>query len=119
MFTRKVAICAALFCVTAFAFASIGGGGNNSANKKLRSGYTPVRTSQGFYLRSPLNYSGSLIHKADKLNTTVNFNSLVTYRNNNGNVTYIVPNNYRLSTSCSAQTRSNLQLLNLRIKLSR
>jgi hypothetical protein len=43
------------------------------------------------------------------------FNSLVTYRT--GNTTYILPNRYKVAAGCQNQMRSNLQLLNLKIKL--
>lgn len=117
MFTRKVAISAAFIGVTAFAFASIGGGGSKSKAKRISDGYTPVKTSQGFSLRSNLNYRGTLITKGQKMGNFVAFNSLITYRT--GNITYILPNRYKVATGCQNQMRSNLQLLNLKFKLTK
>ena len=116
MFTRKVAICAALIGVTAFAFASIGGG-NKSKNKRISSGYTPIRTSHGFTLKSGPTYRGTLIMNEERSKNYIAFNSLVTYKS--GNTTYILPNRYKLSTGCQHQAKSNLQLLNLKVKLGR
>ena len=117
MFTRKVAICAALIGVTAFSFASIGGGGNKSKNQRVSSGYTPIRTTNGFSLKSGPTYRGTLIMNEERSKNFVAFNSLVTYRT--GNTTYILPNRYKVTTGCQHETRSNLQLLNLKIKLGK
>lgn len=113
MFTRKLAVSALLIGVTAFAFASIGGGKNKSANKKLTSGYSAIRTSRGFSLKSGLPYNYSAIYSVDRSKNNLSFNSLVSYRN--GNLTYILPNKYKISTAC----RSNLQVLNLKINLGK
>jgi hypothetical protein len=117
MLTRKVAISAAFIGVTAFAFASIGGGGNNSKAKRVSDGYIPVRTTQGFSLKSSLAYRGTIITNEQRSGNYIAFNSLVTYRT--GNTTYILPNRYKVATSCQNQMRSNLQLLNLRFKLAK
>jgi hypothetical protein len=117
MFTRKVAICAALIGVTAFSFASIGGGGNKSKSQRVSSGYTPIKTANGFSLKAGPTYRGTLIMNEERSRNFVAFNSLVTYRT--GNTTYILPNRYKLATGCQHPTRSNLQLLNLKIKLGK
>ena len=117
MFTRKVAICAALIGVTAFAFASIGGGGNKSKTERVAPGYKPIRTSNGFTLRSGPSYRGTLIMNDERTRNHFAVNSLVTYRS--GNTTYILPNRYKVATGCQQERKSNLQLLNLKIKLGK
>jgi hypothetical protein len=117
MLTRKMAICAALVGITVFTFASMGGG-KKSKGKKLTASYVPVRTSQGFTLKSGPTYRGSLILSEQKERNYIAFNSLVTYQN--GNTTYILPNKFKVQTSsCQNQMKSNLQLLNLKIKLGK
>lgn len=117
MFTRKVAISAALIGVTAFAFASIGGGGNKSKDKRVNTGYTPIRTSHGFTLKAGPSFRGTLILNQEKSRNYLAFNSLVTYKS--GNTTYILPNRYKLTTGCQHQAKSSLQLLNLKVKLGK
>ena len=117
MLTRKLAISAVLIGMTVFTFASIGGGRNKSPKSKLTAGYTPVRTSQGFSLKSNLNYRGSIIVGEERTRNYVAFNSLVTY--SKGNMTYILPNRYKIASSCQHIGKSNLQLLNVKINLTK
>jgi hypothetical protein len=117
MFTRKLAISAVLIGMTVFTFASIGGGRNKSPKSKLSAGYTPVRTSQGFSLRSNLNYKGSMIIAEERTKNYLSFNSLITY--SKGNMTYILPNKYKIAASCQHSGKNNLQLLNVKINLSK
>jgi hypothetical protein len=116
MFTRKLAISAILISMTVFTFASIGGGRNKSPKSKLSAGYSPIKTSQGFSLKSNLNYRGSIIVGEQKTNNYLSFNSLVTY--SKGNMTYILPNKYKISAVCQ-HPKSNLQLLNVKINLNK
>ena|ERR1700712_5778690 len=112
---RKTAFSAILLGLTFFAFASIGGDKNKSKNNSLQSGFTPVRTSQGFTLKEGLNYRGSMILKQDRDFNYVSYNSLVTYQK--GNATYILPNKYKVPLKADDLNRSSLQLLQLKIKL--
>lgn len=111
---RKVAISFLLIGITFFAVASIGGDKNRSKASAVKAGFTPLRTSRGFTLKAGPNYRGSLILKEERNSDHISYNSLVTY--SKGNATYILPNKYKVSVSPNT-TKSNLQLLNLRIKL--
>lgn len=112
---RKVAISFILIGLTFFAVASIGGDKNKTKGNAIKAGFTPLKTARGFTLKAGLNYRGSLILKEERTANYVNYNSLVTY--SKGNATYILPNKYRVSVSPNNSSKSNLQLLNLRIKL--
>lgn len=113
---RKLIISTILIGLTFFTFASIGGDKNKTKNKSLQSGFTPIRTSRGFTLKNRLNYHGSLITSQEKTTDFISYNSLVTYQK--GNVTYILPNKYKVPLkSEEISSKSNLQLLQLRIKL--
>jgi hypothetical protein len=109
-----MAISALLLGITFFTFASIGGDKNKSKNSSLQSGFTPIRTSRGFTLKEGLSYRGSMILKQEKSPNFISYNSLVTYQK--GNSTYILPNKYRVSLTPEVN-KTNLQLLQLRIKL--
>ncbi len=113
---RKLLISTVLLGFTFFTFASIGGDKNKSKKNSLQSGFTPIRTTRGFTLRDGLNYRGSLILKHEKTADFISYNSLITYQK--GNVTYILPNRYRAPLkSEQINLKSNLQLLQLKIKL--
>jgi hypothetical protein len=111
-------ICAAFIGIAVFTFASMGGGRNKAKGNKITSGYAAIRTSQGFTLKAGPTYRGSVILSEEKARNYIAFNSLVTYQN--GNSTYILPNRFKVATStCQAQMKSNLQFLNLKIKLGK
>lgn len=110
---RKISICLLLVGLTYFTFASIGGGKNKS-NHIRKASFNPIKTSKGFSVKSGLNYRGTVILKEERTPGYISYNSLVTYQK--GNATYILPNKYNVSLAHNA-TRSNLQMLNVRIKL--
>ncbi len=105
-----------LLGITFLTFASIGGDKNKSKKTSLQSVFTPIRTTRGFTLKDGLNYRGSLVLKHQKTADYISYNSLITYQK--GNATYILPNKYRVPVRPQEVTsKSNLQLLQLRIKL--
>lgn len=111
---RKISVSLLLVGLTYFAVASIGGGKNKSNHNIRKTAFTPIKTSKGFSIKSGLTYRGTVILKEEKTVGYISYNSLVTYQK--GNATYILPNKYTVSLAHSA-SRSNLQMLNLRIKL--
>ena len=111
---KKLLISSILLGFAAFAIASMGGGGK-SKDKGARPEFTPIRTTNGFTLKAGPSYRGSVIFAQEKSKNLVAYNSIVTYQK--GNTTYILPVKYKLQTSPSSQSSSNLQLLNLKIKL--
>lgn len=109
-------ISAILLGLTVFTFASIGGDKNKSKNNALHSGFTPIRTTRGFTLKDRLTYRGSMILKQEKTSNSINYSSLIMYQK--GNTTYILPNKYKAPlTVASASNKSNLQILQLKIRL--
>ena len=118
MFVKKLKITAIILLtgVTFAALGSIGGGTKAKSAGLLRAEFSPVKTSRGFTLRSGLTYKGSMILKQERTNSFVSYSSLVTYEK--GNSTFILPNKYKLSLTPSA-TKNCLQLVNLKIKLSK
>ncbi len=110
---RKISISLLFVGLTYFTFASIGGGKHKSSNSR-KAAFTPIKTSKGFSVRSGLNYRGTVILNEERTPGRISYNSLVTYQK--GNATYILPNKYNVSLAHHA-TRSNLQMLNVKIKL--
>ena len=113
-FCRKIAISTLLIAITVFAFASIGGGRNKSKPASIKPGFTPIKTSKGFTLKAGPNYRGSIILKESRFANYISYKSLVTYQK--GNTTYILPNQYKVALQPNTG-KTNLQMLNLRIKL--
>lgn len=111
---RKAAISFVLVGLTFFAVASIGGDKNKAKSSVVKAGFTPLRTAKGFTLKAGPSYRGNLILKEERTSNYVSYHSLITY--SKGNATYILPNRYKVSVTPN-NTKSNLQLLNLRIKL--
>ena len=109
---KKFTILFFLVGFTFFAFASIGGEKNKSKSKAVASSFLPLKTSRGFTLKSGPNYRGNIILKEEKVHGAISYHSLITYQK--GNSTYILPNRYRVPVSSH---KTNLQLINLRIKL--
>ncbi len=105
-----------LLGLTIFTFASIGGDKNKAKNTSLHSNFTPVRTIRGFTLKEGLTYRGSMILKQEKSINSILYSSLITYQK--GNSIYILPNKYKVPLRAgAASAKSNLQLLQLKIKL--
>ena len=99
-------------------FASKGGGGDNKkANVPLKTNFVPIRTTSGFTLKAGPTYAGSYSVGTENTHNYVSFNTLVTYEK--GNSIYIMPYKYKMNTSSVYlnNSGSNLQLLDLRIKM--
>lgn len=116
---KKTLKITAVLLFTGFTFAALGsiGGGSKTKNSNLlKAEFSPIKTNRGFTLRNGLRYTGSIFLKSERTNSYINYNTLVTYQK--GNTTYILPNHYKVFLTTS-DVKSNLQLLNLRIKLSK
>ncbi len=97
-----------------FAFGSKGGGGDKKKNNTLKTDFTPIRTIGGFTLKSGPAYTGSFLLSRERDNRgVISINTLVTYQK--GNTIFILPYRYKLDFSSSP--KSNLQLLDLKIKM--
>ena len=71
---RKSAICFALIAVGFLTFASKGGGGGDKDKKvPVTNHFTPIRTTNGFTLKSGPVYRGSQLFSQQKKNDVVTF----------------------------------------------
>jgi hypothetical protein len=105
---KKSIICFVMIGGVVLALASSGGGKNKNSGT-LGSGFTPIRTTNGFTLKAGPNYSGSFTSQA---RSGVLHNTILTYQK--GNTIFILPYDYKMKNPGS---RSNLNLLTLRVKL--
>jgi hypothetical protein len=108
---KKTVICFAMIGVVVLAVASSGGGSKKKTS--LKSGFTPVRTTQGLTLKAGPHYMGSRTFSTQK-NHTILYNTLVTYQK--GNTIYILPYKYKGPVG-KTTSRNNLNALDLKIRL--
>ena len=106
---KKSVICFAMIGVVVLAVASSGGG--NKKKTSLKSGFTPIKTTQGLTLKAGPQYMGSKTFSIQRNNSTL-YNTLVTYQR--GNAIYILP--YKKGVSKTSY-KSNLNVLDLKIRL--
>ena len=112
---RKVMISTSLVAVVGLAWASKGGGGDKQKASTLKTNFVPIRTTTGVTLKAGPTFTGSTVYGVQKTKEYVSFNTLVTYER--GNMTYIMPRTYKISSNVYLHnnTGSNLSLLDLRI----
>lgn len=116
---KKTIISATMLGVVVIALASSGGGKKKTASSNL--GIIPVRANGTFVMKSKPSYSGShILRTVNSKNTTI-IRSVVTYQQ--GNTTFIVPSQYRLNNSSKLSFksglsfRSNLNVVDLKLRL--
>jgi hypothetical protein len=121
---RQILVSALMVAVVGLTFASKGGGGDKGDKKSnnripLKTEFTPIRTTGTFTLKSGPSYTGSFMLGQEKTKNYVSINTLVTYEK--GNSIFIIPYNYRVNTPAllDGSRKTNLQLLDLRIKMHR
>ena len=114
--TRSGLFCLSLIIIVALAFASKGGGGKKKT-PALKNDFVPIRTSNGFTLRNSIPFSGSHFSSQERTDKGFSFNTVVTYQK--GNTVFIMPYKYKVSNSTFNITpsKSNFQMLNLKIKM--
>ncbi|MBS1666036.1 MAG: hypothetical protein JST58_01525 [Bacteroidetes bacterium] len=106
-----------LLAIVMFAFASTGGG-DKKKNIPTNDNFTPINLSSAFSLKNGVSYMGSHIFGQQRDKNSISVNTLITYQN--GNTIYLMPYKYKISISAQnnpSPTSSNLQLLNLKIKV--
>jgi hypothetical protein len=118
---KKSLTCATMLAVVAIAIASSGGGKNKPASSN-NLGIIPVSARGAFTLKSKPSYSGSHLLSTMNLKNSTVYRSVITYQK--GNTIFIVPSKYRVSNSklsfnSGPALRSNLNMLDLRLKLCR
>ena len=112
---RKSAICFVLTAMAFLTFASKGGGGGDkNKNVPVTSHFTPIRTTNGFTLKSGPTYRGSQLFSQQKKNDVITFNSVITYKR--GNTTFILPYKYKMSLP-SNKTKNNLNVVDFKLNL--
>jgi hypothetical protein len=113
---RQILISGLLTAVVTIGFASKGGGGDKKDVASLKNNFTPIRTINGFTLKTtrPV-YSGSMLLGQAKESNRLSLNAMITYQQ--GNVTYILPYKYKLAASSLINSKSNLQLVGVKIKM--
>ena len=116
---RKTLVSALLIAVVGLTFASKGGGGEKKKDTRtpLKTNFTPIRTTNGFTLKTGPSYTGSYLLGQEKKDNYISFHTLITYQK--GNSIYILPYKYKMNTANVYLNSggSNLQLLDLRIKM--
>lgn len=100
----------AMIGAVALALASSGGGEKKKST--AASGVNTIKTTPGFSLKAGRSYSNSLATKSSA-NNFVQSNTVVTYRK--GNTIYILPSG--TGSKQQVNTKNNLNLLNLKLKL--
>jgi len=105
-----------LIGVAALAVASSGGGKKKSAS--FNPEFKPIRVNQSsFTLKTAPEYSGSLTSSSVPNDGSRVYNTMVTYQK--GNTIYIVPINYQVKPNATLGFKSNLEVVDLKIRLSK
>jgi len=114
---QRVLVCTVLIGLAVLTFASMGGG-KKSKTTAVKNDFVPIRTTNGFTLKSGPLYKGSSIISQEKNKNTIVMNSLMTYQK--GNTTFIMPYQQKISIPSGANCTKNnnsLQLLNLKVRM--
>ena len=112
---KKSVIVATIMSVVVVALASSGGGKKRSAFPAPV--FAHLRSTGTFTLRSRPDYSGSEGFSRMSDQNSIIFKSLVTYQK--GNTIYVLPSSYRISSGSKSTFRSNLNLIDLKIRLKK
>ena len=114
---KKSLICGLMLGVVAFALASSGGGKKKSALHSPAFG--ALRPTAAFTLRSKGSFSNNLLFSGDTRNNAkiVTYKSVVTYQQ--GNTIYVLPTQYRLVNASRTCYKTNLNMVDLKIRLPR
>lgn len=116
---KKSLVSATMLGLVVIALASSGGGKKRSAGTTL--GLIPIRSNGTFTLKSKPTYSGSYLYTTANLKNSTMYRSVVTYQK--GNTTFIVPSQYRmnnqrkLSFNTNQSFKSNLNVIDLKVRL--
>jgi len=116
--TRHISILTILVIMAILTFASKGGGGNKKSNNNFQNSFTPISAVSSFTLKNSPSYSSANIYGVQKDKQRVSFNTMITYEK--GNTIYILPYQYKTNSSTfSNAPKTNLQLLGVKIKMSK
>lgn len=109
---KKSIICLAMISAVTLALASSGGGEKKRSAPSV--GIDMLKTTPGFSLRAGRNYSSPVALRSRSYNLALT-NTVLTYRK--GNTIYILPSGNRYGKPQTG--RNNLNVLNLKLKLSK
>jgi hypothetical protein len=118
---KKSLVCATMLGLVVFALASSGGGKKKSSGTNL--GIIPIRPNGTFTLKAKPSYSGSFLYTTANLKNSTLYRSVITYQK--GNTTFIVPSQYRMNNqrkltfNTNPSLRSNLKVVDLKVRLNR
>lgn len=118
---KKSIVSATMLGLVVIALASSGGGKKKSTGSTL--GIIPIRSNGTFALKTKPSYSGSVLYTTANLKNSTMYRSVVTYQK--GNTTFIVPSQYRLnnqrklSFNSTQSFKSNLNVVDLKVRLCR
>ncbi|MEO8583892.1 MAG: hypothetical protein ABI415_08855 [Flavitalea sp.] len=112
---KKSVISATMLCIVIIAIASSGGGKKRSSIPNPV--FTPLRSTGNFSLRSKSDYAGSQMFMRVNTPTSNLYKSVITYQK--GNTIYVLPSQYRLIAPSKLSFRSNLNVIDLKIRLNR
>ena len=118
---KKFIVCATLVGLVVIALASSGGGKKKSTGSTL--GMIPIRSNGTFTLKTKPSYSGSMLFSTGSLRNSTSYRSVITYQK--GNTTFMVPSQYKLnnqrklSFNSNTTFRSNLNVVDLKVRLCR
>ena len=116
---KKFIVSATMLGLVIIALASSGGGKKKSAGSTL--GIIPIRANGTFTLKSKPSYSGSFTYSTASLKNSTLYRSVITYQK--GNTTFVVPSQYRvnnqhkLTFNSNQAFKSNLSVIDLRLRL--
>lgn len=115
---RKITAASVLLVgIVAFALASSGGGGKKHRAAVVKTDFQPLRPSSGFTLKAGPEYAGSLSTSQKHHRNITTYNTIVTYQK--GNTIYIMPYKYAVNSKPNLGFRSNLQVIDLKIRLQK
>lgn len=104
-----------MITIAAIAFASKGGD-HDKKTVPAKPDFSPINISNSFTLKNGISYMGSHIFSQQKEKGSFSLNTIITYQN--GNTIYILPYKYKVNVATfTTPAPSNLQLLNLKIKV--
>lgn len=112
---KKSVVSATLLSVVVVALASSGGDKRRSAIPTPV--FSPIRPSGTFTLKSRPDYAGSQGFSRINDRNSIVYKSMVTYQR--GNTIYVLPSSYRINTGSKLSFRSNLNVVDLKIRLKK
>jgi hypothetical protein len=118
---KKIIVCATMMGIVFIALASSGGGKKKSSGANVA--LVPVKSNGTLNLKTRPAYSGSHFMRSETSRDATVYRSLIAYKQ--GNTTYLVPSKYRMNNSSRLSMksglsgRSNLNMIDLKIRLSK